>query len=501
MRIQQFEDGAAKKTKTDGQGAYRVTLDAPGAYFAAVSKDGYSGMGQLVQPLTIEAARPQAVVNISLMRVGEVNGRVLDESTREPVAGVGVSLFIKQWRYGQLSPSSLARDPAITDGDGRFRVTELRPGEYIASARPAAFATVRVVKDFSKTDVDKIDEAYPATYWPGGSEAALAFGATLTSGGYADIGNIFVRKVPQYRIRAAVQGNCAEGDLINLSLLQRNGGSATSLGTFACSSELLLRGFDPGSYVLYASSERRNGDLATSVSGVAPIEVVDKNLSVTIPLQRDVLIDGQVTIVDGANTSRVVTRISARPFDLMPGARLEGETAIRWAPDQRHFQLAVSPRTQNLIVSDPIGSYVKEIRYNGTPLRSSTLPINPGATAHKLEIVMDDKWGSLAATVTDGSRGVPAAVLIVKDTTRVQDLGALPTIFRTIGQDGAMPATQLAPGDYRLIAVAAAQSQRIHEGGMLERLLSAAQRVTVSPGGAQTVTIRVSEAREPRICL
>jgi hypothetical protein len=154
-----------------------------------------------------------------------------------------------------------------------------------------------------------------------------------------------------------------------------------------------------------------------------------------------------------------------------------------------------SPRTQTLNVSDPADTYVKEIRYNGTPLRGTTLPINPGSAAHQLEIIVDNKWGSLAATVTDGSRGVAAGVLITKEGARVEELRDTPTSVRSASANGTLASMRLAPGDYRVIAFAPEAAQRIHEPDVLRRALAAAQRVTVSPGGSQTVALRVSDLR------
>jgi len=184
-----------------------------------------------------------------------------------------------------------------------------------------------------------------------------------------------------------------------------------------------------------------------------------------------------------------------RPADLLVGALAENDGLIQWAPDQIHFQLAVSPRAQNLVVSDP-GPYVKEIRYNGTPLRDSTLPINAGTAAHRLEIIFDDKYGSLAASVTDGSRPAPdVQVLIVKESARVDNMALQPPQYATTGPDGNFPATRLAPGDYRALAFPRAQQSKIHEAGMLTRLLSTAPKITIAPGGTQTVTIRLSDVR------
>jgi hypothetical protein len=285
-----------------------------------------------------------------------------------------------------------------------------------------------------------------------------------------------------------MQGSCPEGDIISVSILKRNGGAASPVGSHPCG-PLLLQGLDAGSYALYAVSDRRNGNLQTTVSGAVTFEVVDKNLNINVVLQPNLIIEGQLTIAEGAAAPRLLPRITTRPFDLITGAQTAPESTIFWAPDQRHFQLAVSARTQSLVVADPSGAYVKEIRYNGTPLRGSTLPVGAG----KLEIMVDDKFGSLALSATDGSRGVPASILILKDPTTLEEMRITGLFTRNTGPDGTLPATQLAPGDYRVVAFSS--TAKFHEPGVIERALSTAQRITVSPGGTQTVSIRVNEGR------
>ncbi len=489
VRVLRIEDGATKTTKTDGQGAFRVVVDQAGAYAIGGSKAGYFAAGTtLAGNAMLRISAEQTVVNLFLAREGEVAGRVLDADTREPIVGAGISIFTKQWTLGRLNLQQANREPAVTDADGRFRIGGVRSGEYIASARDRS-GDVQVVAGFSKADIEKIDETFPATYWPGGDDAATAFGAQLTSGGFADVGTIFTRKVPQYRVHLTMVGSCSED--LRVSVLRRNGGPALSLGSHPCGSDLLLRGFEPGSYVVYASTDRRNGSLQSTVSGAASIEIVDKNVNIALALQPNVVIEGQLTIPDGVAAPRILPGLNARPFDLIAGAQAGADTTILWAADQRHFQLAVSPRTQSLLVRDVEGPYVKEVRYNGTPLRGSTLPINPGVGSHKLEIVMDDKFGTLAASVTDGSHGVQASVLAVKELTRVDELFFLDA--RATGPDGNLPAMRLAPGDYRVIAFI--DTRKINEPGVLERALSTSQRVTVAPGGAQTISLRVTELR------
>ena len=490
VTLLRVEDGAKQITKTDGQGVFRLTVDQPGAYMAGATKPGYTGAGSappiaMNTLLRLAPDATQAVANITLVRVGEVSGRVLDEDTRDPIAGIRVSLLARQWNFGR--PNLMPAGEASTDDEGRFRVQSVRPGDYIATVRDRT--NFQVMDKLYAADLARIDEAYPATYWPGGGDAATAFGVQLTSGGYADVGTIFTHKAPQYRVHVTMQGSCADGDVVGITVLKRNGGLGSPSGSYPCGGELLLRGFDPGSYALYAVSDRRNGNLQTTVSGATSFEVTDKNLDATIALQPNMLIEGQLTLADGVAAPRIVPRITTRPFDLVPGAQTAPESTIFWAPDQRHFQLAVSSRTQSLVVADPIDAYIKEIRYNGTVLRGSTLPVGAG----KLEIIVDDKFGSLALTATDGSRAVPASVLILKDLMTLEEARVIGLSTRNTGPEGTLPTTRLAPGDYRIVAFSAAA--KFNEPGVIERALSTAQRITVSPGGTQTVNIRVTDAR------
>lgn len=502
VTILRMEDGAEKITKTDGQGAFRIVVDAPGVYVANVVKEGFFSILQGPSIVTVSAVQPAAVAHVSLLRAGEISGRVLDEDTREPVAGVSVSLFTRQWNYGQLTLQPGANKLAVTDEEGRFHFAGLRPAEYLATARAQALGPVRVLQSPPPSDREKVDEGYPPAFWPGGADASAAFATVLTSGGYAEVGTMFVRKVPQYRVQAKLQGSCPEGETVRLSLLRRNGGAASSLGSFPCNAEPLLAGFDPGTYALYAFSDKRGGDLATTVSGLASFEVTDRNLSVTIPLQPNVVIDGELSTEEGVVAPAVQRSIAllgmtGRPIDMLPGAYVQNELLLRWAPDQRHFQLALPPRPHTFNFTDAsAGAYAREIRYNGTPVRGAVIPVNSGATAHSLEIILDDKFGSIAGSVTDGSRPAPGVqVLIVKDGVPIDAWDPRMPRSLTAGADGSFPATRLAPGDYRIFAFPPAQQSKMHEAGPLTRLLSAAQRVTIPAGGTQTVTIRLSDVR------
>lgn len=53
----------------------------------------------------------------------------------------------------------------------------------------------------------------------------------------------------------------------------------------------------------------------------------------------------------------------------------------------------------------------------------------------------------------------------------------------------------LPPGDYRVLAVRRESHERLEEPGVLERLLSQAEKITLGRGSAVTLDVRVVELK------
>jgi beta-lactamase regulating signal transducer with metallopeptidase domain len=145
--------GRAILTVTDGQGRYRVSdrdgenywvkaFPAPGAGYLAAER------GSIRWP----AGAAELRVDLALRRGVVVRGRVVDEETKQPIAGAGV---VYQPRRGNAH----ARDndefdsPALTDAEGRFTITGVAgPGVVVAEAPSDAYIRHTVAPvDFGHT--------------------------------------------------------------------------------------------------------------------------------------------------------------------------------------------------------------------------------------------------------------------------------------------------------------------------------------------------------------
>ena len=117
-------------TFTGSQGEFVFHPTRTGEYFVEVKKEGYfaeSYDGPTVDPVdtigdlvSIDADHPLRERKFSLMRLGELRGRIVDEDGA-PLAKLRVGI-----RPGTITP-------VVTDQDGYFTATKLRPGDYLVS--------------------------------------------------------------------------------------------------------------------------------------------------------------------------------------------------------------------------------------------------------------------------------------------------------------------------------------------------------------------------------
>jgi protocatechuate 3,4-dioxygenase beta subunit len=77
----------AMKTTSDAGGRFEFSPSQLGYYAVEVRKEGYSG-GNSSQEIALTSSAPKSDVRLSLVRPGRIAGRVVDEETGKPVAGL-----------------------------------------------------------------------------------------------------------------------------------------------------------------------------------------------------------------------------------------------------------------------------------------------------------------------------------------------------------------------------------------------------------------------------
>jgi Carboxypeptidase regulatory-like domain len=487
----------AMQTGTDAQGGFRFQLSQPGTYRIEASKDGYEGGPALAlldtrlpesgksATVLLNDKFPSQNVLLALARPGQISGTVVNDETGAPEANFPLTIARSITQLGRHM--MIAVMPVATDSRGRFTAAGLLPGDYVAAVRPEGRGQIGAM-DFSEEAATGVDEDYEELFWPGGAPLGEAQPLRLGSGQWADAGIVRVRKVAFRRVRLSLEApdwgaeECAEIFVYGL-----HGTNAEGMGGgAACGRDILLHGFRPGDYGIYVRSTERT---KVRAMGFARFPVGSGNTSVRIPLQDGIEIQGRIVAAEGAALPPLDhVQITAQPIGIFPNAQLPKEQATKVAPGQ--FRLRVLGGRQEVRATGiPAGHYVMETRYNGV---SAPGGIAAAGAPGSLEIVVDDQPAAVTGSVSNGDAPARSAyVVLVKWPPPPEDVYG--SVQVGMGdREGRFQFRGLAAGEYRIVAVPAAAKEAAGNPEVLDRLLRAAEKVTLTRGSVREVALRMA---------
>ena len=383
-------------TFTDAKGQFTIHPVRSGEYYVEVKKEGYFAEGfngptadppdSTGEPVSIDADHPVRERKYSLVRLGEVRGRFLDEDGN-PLAKLNVVI--------QTPASAAFRGFAqtVTDQDGYFAATKLSPGDYqvrISPVRP------EVLTQFSEDDLKIVDQDWEASSWP-------AVPLSVSSGSSLNVGTITARKAKYFRAHLLVSGNCAVGETWTFSVRAEGG----SLGlAVPCAKEFLVRNLAPGSYAITFATSGRPEEQRFAF---ASVEMIDRNLESGLTLSSGADINGQLEAADGAAFPPGKITIAVDPVD--PMARTRSQT-ISPDPAGKFLIRGVSAvQRQVRVVGLASKFYVQEIRYNGLIVADGIFWPIPGAPG-LLDIVIDDQAATISGTVAERDKATGRVMIV-----------------------------------------------------------------------------------------
>jgi hypothetical protein len=135
--------------------------------------------------------------------------------------------------------------------------------------------------------------------------------------------------------------------------------------------------------------------------------------------------------------------------------------------------------------------YVKEIRYNGIPIRDDVVPIEKSAAMQSLAIVLDDRPATITGSAVDGDRPVGQAYVMLQKWPPASDRTGSITSTCTADERGSFQFTGLVPGRYRIISIRSSAENLRRGPGVLERAMVGASQVDVGRGENQQITVEV----------
>ena len=487
-------------TRTDDAGAFDFHLDDIGYYYIRTKKNGYISPGLVAagprdnQEVTLTAEQPSMDVRLVLVRPGRVSGRVVDRETGKPIPNLRVSAA-RVSNFG--GRKMFLGSAAATDTNGDFTVANAAPGDYVIEVRPQKPQKERLLTKFTEDDVAAVDGDFEHTFWPGGHGEEAALPVLLPSGGQINVGVLPVKKVEYYRVLAHLPiANCGPGDRVDVLEYRQDAQFAQYTNTIAqtpCGQDVLITGWAPGAYRLMLSvGGRKTGErLLASI----PFVITNKNVEITASLERPIAVDGVFTLAEGANS--VDLSKAAIWLDPVGGVRFADMAEPMKAGEGGKFSGIVFPVADHRVEISgvPPGGYVKEIRYNGVPIDGKVLPLNMSAMAQTIMVVVDDKPAAISGTVMKGDQAVSKPFLILARWPLARNQVFIPTAQTTAGGDGKFQFGGLAPGEYRIVAVADRGEYENRSPGTVERALASATKIEVSAGGFQNVKVEFLELR------
>jgi hypothetical protein len=475
----------------DGSGVFRFHLAEFGTYRVQVGKQGYiwspSGLGSSAE-VTLDRAHPTSELHLNLVRPAKVSGRLIDEETGQPISGLPISAAATSYLEGERTAYS--RVTGQTGRDGQFTFMELPPGNYVIANGPGLYGPFELLKPFSEDDRKVVEQEYQWGFWPGGPDLASALPVSVGSGQSADVGTLKLRKTGSYRVHVSLPGdNCAADEKVDVTVFTFFGfdKSMDELGAVPCGGKFLVRNFQPGTFWLSWLGKRQDGK---EKIGLTEFEVRDRNLDIAVPEEYGTSVDGRIIVADGTahpDLDQIEISLDHSVATGLHPAGFEGPSK----PDANgNFRIEnVEPGRWQVKVSGLDGGfYVKEIRYNQVAAPDGLIFVSgPGA----LEVVVEDKAAEVEGVVSNGSDRVSRPEIVLAKWPPNPESVFLSTSDRTGADDGEFQFLGLAPGEYRILAVAEEAREKLQEPGVLERLMGRAQTVKLEPASVQELRLKL----------
>jgi hypothetical protein len=444
---------AAKGARTDSSGRFTLKGTLPGTYSLRV---GHSK--GFTQPhsrtLTLAAGEKVEHLDILCPQGGVITGKV-ENGAGQPMAGIIVSAYLKSHERGRLKFG--LRQDALTDDQGRYRVTHLPDGEYLVAAVTTAREPLPVRKRASEPP-EALAPAYPPlTFSPAGRTPEAAASIEIRDGGERSGVDITLKKEPQSCIffRATATSDMEAGTTTTASVRSW----LSTLGPLVASGKVVpgedsqLCGLPEGDYQLGVLSYQKPqkgvgyGQLRVAL-GKRHLELGD------IPIQAPRDLSGRVT-VRGAKDGELLREGIVVAPQLQERSLLFGDfPSGRVQPDGTFTVRAGYVGVYGFQLTDlPTGHYVLRADQDGQDARSAGIRQEGGP----LQIELAADGPTLSGKVTDEShQAVPEATVFLIPAAG-DEVRAAQT-----DQAGAYRFTSgLPPGEYKLVAVAGlAESQR-----------------------------------------
>ena len=471
-------------TITDSRGRYEFRdlpkqAAWPTVFTLSAKKRGYLP----AESRWFELAEGQVLKNVDLRlaKAGSITGRITDEGGR-PVAGVEVSLL--QIGYDIWGQRKIPwRSKASTDESGRYRLSELRPGEYYVSAVPKLRRARQLASEGS---------AYGYTFYPG--TMSLDDARPLTLAVEEDLSEVDFSLVRTQTARVSgvvigPDGKPVAKGTVSLSPFEQY--LAASRGSLRPDGTFEIPGVLPGRYGVWAKTlvdsgeEEELGFEAITVSGadIIGLKLLTARGAV---LKGKVLFEGPKSPTFDLNRLRIMADIPPdlsrmqRPPGAYPGSRVE---------DDGTFELRglFGPRLLGVRGLNPRQWVLKAVVFNGRDVTDAAIDFKARDPGGEVQVVLTSRVTEITGNVLDWTGGpIPAGVIAFADD---------PSLWQTrfvreasLDPKGRFTIRGLPPGNY-LIAAVDSIRQELYAPDFLHKLRASATPFRLEEGEVKAIVV------------
>ncbi|HWQ53965.1 MAG TPA: carboxypeptidase-like regulatory domain-containing protein [Bryobacteraceae bacterium] len=488
-------------TLTRDDGMFRFRVEAPAKIKLFVDAKGFVRTPTHISPdttLSVEPGRPKTGIVLRMTRALTISGCVMDRDTGQPVPNLEVRAHSYR-NYGSgriLIPDG---GSAKTDTAGRFCLENVLPGEYyleIAQPLRAKIEKPEPIEDFRGA----VRQSYVSTWYPGVERFAEASSVTLVDGATIEGIEIQTKKRRTAAIRGRVFGGRQGEVSVSLTRVRSTVGSKgfemVAIGQIPGDAEYEVDHLTPGRYYILAEmkgatpGERRVAVLPLKITGENQ-DGMDLHLMPCVNLTGSVRIAGRGNRPDEPALPDENVRIGLYRA-LGMGIAGDPEPALVESRTGAFVLKGVVPdRYQVLQGKAPEGYNIAEVLYNHTRCPSGMVSIDPAASIQRLDITLAPADAAISATVTDGSRPVAgASVLLVPDAAEDDAIDFGPTLRHALADEkGRVVISDLLTGNYRITAYPKDALWR--EDPELKRRLRSGQEVRIAPHQPTIIEVRI----------
>jgi hypothetical protein len=493
----QISSPGQKVQFTGADGTFDFPDLPPGNYSPFARKPGFfndSERGIPSGPLLVPAGQSEEVI-LKLAPEAIIYGEVKGGSGL-PLEGATVRA--QRWQVENGQRRLVPDGNAVTDDEGNFRLSGLRPGRYYLSF-PSANS--RGWYRFNQLSSRKhLEEGYGAQFYPGVPDLESASVIEIHAGAQVHIVQTLTRQ-SLFEVAGVVRGGDPENGF-NLMLTNATGDVAQrSVRINPKTGQFQILGVPEGTYLLRANGNQRplltktaSGLLAIADEDRPPLTAalrlpVHNNLSgVVVVLGSGVSIGVQIrdeiSDYEGANNLHQVS-LEMTPQEFPLGS--SWITVPRAPGDRRaptRFE-GLAPDTYT-VSGTPNGPwYISSMRCGSVDLLRDDLTVASGAAQPPIEVTLRDDGAQLNVKVVKNGQPVAAGILLFSRE--------YPRRSQFFGSADSLSVGNLAPGTYYVIAMRSAESVEFRNPAVMEQYLGHATEVTLGPRANVSVVAEVQE--------